>query len=168
MLNKPLIIVLIIITSSFRIAYSIENSTDLYKRGASLAVDGKLDEAITAFKKVIEVSPYYTLGHYGLGKAYLYMPGKLDDAIWHLRLSVKLDRGLSRGYFYLGMAYFFAERLPDAASSFARAYRLDDTLIESLFNLGVIYDRMKNSYKAKFYYNQYIQMKNRAEEERIF
>jgi tetratricopeptide (TPR) repeat protein len=146
----------------------LENSTVIYKKGAALAAEGKVTEAVVIFKKVIEINRYYALGHYGLGKAYLYLPGKLDEAIIHLRQSVVLDRRLSKGHFYLGMAYLFANKLPRAVSSFHTAYRLDNTLVEALYNLGVVYDRMKNSYRAKFYYRLYLQMKYKKGEERVF
>ncbi len=169
MLNERIILILFIFSFFFSSPlYSIENSTQIYRRGAALAEEGKLTEAVEIFKKVISTNRYYALGHYGLGKAYLYLPGKLDDAIIHLRRSVELDRRLSRGHFYLGMAYLLAKKLPRAAASFRTAYRLDNGLVEALYNLGVVFDKMENSYKAKYYYRLYLRRKYRKEEERIF
>jgi tetratricopeptide (TPR) repeat protein len=169
MLNERVILLFFIFSFYFNgEVHSLENSTTLYKKGAALAAEGKISQAIEIFKKVIKTNQYYALGHYGLGKAYLYIPGKLNEAIIHLRRSVILDRRLSKGYFYLGMAYLFANKLPRAATSFHTAYKLDETLVEALYNLGVVYDRMKNSYKAKFYYRLYLREKYREEGERIF
>src|SRR4030042_3543785 len=103
-----------------------ENSTELYQKGARLALDGQLDKAILVFNRVVDISPYYCLGHYGLGKAYLYKYGMVDEAIKHLKTSVKLDRKLVKGYFYLGIAYFLAKKYPPAAYAFKMAYNYDN------------------------------------------
>jgi tetratricopeptide (TPR) repeat protein len=142
-----------------------ENSTELYKSGARMAIGGELDKAILVFKKVIDISPSYCLGHYGLGKAYLYKYGMLDEAIKQLKLSVKLDRKLVRGYFYLGMAYYMDGKYPQAIEAFKNAYTYDDTFIESLYNMGMIFDLMHKSYQSTIYFRKYLSEKVKEEEE---
>lgn len=145
-----------------------ENSTELYKKGARLALDGEIDRAIIVFKDVVAQSPSYCLGHYGLGKAYLYKYGMLDQAIKHLREAVKLDRRFVRGHFYLGMAYFLARKYPQAAASFKRTYSQDDTYIEALYNLATVYDIMDRDYFARRYYQKYLDEKSKEEEDLVF
>ncbi len=145
-----------------------ENSSELYRKGARLALDGQLDKAILIFKKVVEISPYYCMGHYGLGKAYLYKYGMMDDAIRHLKASVTLDRKLVKGYFYLGLAYFMAKQYRQAAAAFKSAYMYDDTYIEALYNLGVVYEIMEQSYKSSLYYRKYLGEKVKEEEDLVF
>jgi tetratricopeptide (TPR) repeat protein len=145
-----------------------ENSSELYRKGARLAIDGQLDKAILVFQKVVEVSPYYCLGHYGLGKAYLYKYGMMDEAIRHLKTSVKLDRKFVKGYFYLGVAYFMSKKYRQAASAFKSAYVNDDTYIEALYNLGVVYEIMEESYKSSVYYSKYLGEKVKEEEDLVF
>ena len=149
-------------------AASRENSSELYRKGARLAIDGQLDKAILVFKKVVEISPYYCMGHYGLGKAYLYKYGMMDDAIRHLKASVTLDRKLVKGYFYLGLAYFMAKQYRQAAAAFKSAYTYDDTYIEALYNLGVVYEIMEQSYKSSLYYRKYLGEKVKEEEDLVF
>ncbi len=149
-------------------AVSRENSSELYRKGARLAIDGQLDKAILIFKKVVEISPYYCMGHYGLGKAYLYKYGMTDDAIRHLKNSVQLDRKFVKGYFYLGIAYFMSKKYRLAASAFKSAYSYDDTYIEALYNLGVVYEIMEESYKSTVYYRKYLGEKVREEEDLVF
>ncbi len=145
-----------------------ENSTELYRKGARLAIDGQLDKAILIFKKVVEISPYYCMGHYGLGKAYLYKYGMTDDAIRHLKISVKLDRKLVKGHFYLGIAYFMAKHYSQAASAFKSAYSYDDTYLEALYNLGVVYEIVEQDYKSSVYFSRYLGEKSREEEDLVF
>lgn len=145
-----------------------ENSTELYEKGARLAIDGQLDKAILVFKRVVEISPYYCMGHYGLGKAYLYKYGMLDDAVKHLKEAVELDRRLVRAHFYLGVAYFMSKKYLRAAGAFKSAYDYDDSYIEALYNLGVVYEIMEKTYEAKMYYDKYVAEKVREEEDIIF
>ena len=149
-------------------ALSRENSTEIYGKGARLALDGQLDKAILLFRKVVEISPYYCMGHYGLGKAYLYKYGMLDDAIRHLKRAVTLDRRLARGYFYLGLAYQMARRYPQAIHAYKSAYQFDDTIIEALYNLGVVYETMEKSYESGLYFTKYGEAKMGQEEDIFF
>lgn len=145
-----------------------ENSSELYQKGAKLAIEGELDNAIPVFKKVIEISPYYCLGHYGLGKAYLYKSGMIYDAIRHLKTAVELDRKFVKGYFYLGMAYLMAKKYPQAGRAFKQAYSYDETYIEALFNLGVVYETMDRSFQSGFYFNKYLDERIKEAEDIIF
>jgi tetratricopeptide (TPR) repeat protein len=139
-----------------------EKSPELYRQGASYALAGDIDRAIEVFKKVVERSPYYCMGHYGLGKAYLYKYGMLDQAVRHLRESVKLDRKLARGHFYLGMAYMLQVQYVRSLHAFKAAYETDDTLVEALYNMAAIYEIIGKDYEAWFYFRKYYEEKERG------
>lgn len=145
-----------------------ENSTELYRQGENLARQGKYADAADVFRKVIAISPWYALGHYGLGKTSLYLPGEMDNAIKELRTAVELDSELARAYFYLGMAYYFSEKYMPAVHAFSEAYRLDPTMIEVLYNLGVLYDLMDKSYHSGKWFNRYIEARSRVGSKRPF
>jgi tetratricopeptide (TPR) repeat protein len=147
---------------------SRESSSELYVKGARLAINGELDSAIPVFRKVIDLSPSYCMGHYGLGKAYLYKHGMLGEAVKHLKASVLLDRKFVKGYFYLGIAYFLARNYLHAAQAFKTAYNLDDSYIEALYNLGVVYDIMDNKYASQVYFTKFFNKKVKKEEDIIF
>ncbi|MFC1670580.1 tetratricopeptide repeat protein [Spirochaetota bacterium] len=144
------------------------NSTGMYKTGEKLALNGKIDGAIKIFQRVIEINPYYCLGHYGLGKAYLYKKGFLDEAIKHLKKAVTLDKRLSKGYFYLGMAYYLSEKYVRALHAFKNSYKYDDSLIAALYNIAVIYDVTKQKYEAGIYYSLYKKEKVKDEKDLPF
>ncbi len=147
---------------------SRENSTELYEKGVAMARDGRFDEAIEVFRKVVSVSPWYSLGHYGLGRSYLHKEGMQDDAIRHLKRAVALERDFARGHFYLGMAYFLSEKYVYALHAFREAYKYEETLIEALYNMGAIYDMMGKSYESIIYFRKYKEEKEREEEDIIF
>jgi tetratricopeptide (TPR) repeat protein len=140
----------------------------LYQDAAKTALSGDLDKAITAFKEVIDISPSYSLGYYGLGKAYLYKEGMLDDALLYLKLAVKFDKSLSKGYFYLGMAFLLKKRYSDAVNTFLTAFNQDKTMVETLYNIGAIYDMLQNSHMSKQYFEDYLTRKEKSVDDIIF
>ncbi len=143
------------------------NTSALYKDAAKQAKNGNIDQSIELFKKVIEANPYYTMGHYGLGRAYLYKEGKIKDAIKHLAISVKLDKKNAKGYFYLGLAYMLDHKYTHSINAFANSYHLDKTFVEALYNIGVVYDLMMDE-KANKYFDKYIQIKQKEDMDVLF
>ena len=162
------ILLLVMLPIGSGVLNSRESSSELYKTGARLAINGEIDSAIPVFLKVIDLSPNYCLGHYGVGKAYLYKKGMLGEALKHLKASVELDRKFVRGYFYLGIAYFLARNYRYAAQAFKMAYDLDNSYIEALFNLGVVFDIMDNKYASQVYFTKFFNKKGKKEEDILF
>ena len=145
-----------------------ENSTELYRQGAALAMSGDINAAIETFRKVVAISPNYVLGHYGLGKALLYTDGGVGDAVQHLRKAVTLDRRFAKGYFYLGMGLMLNRRYVHALHAFEHAYRYDTSLIEALYNSAVIYEVLQKKRKAQWYYYQYQYMREKGKMDILF
>ena len=137
-------------------AETASQSTEYYREGVELFKKKDYLSAEKKFAEAVKYSPYYSLGYYGLGRVYLLDGKKIKDAIKNLRKSVELDRDLARGYFYLGLAEFFSGKNIEAIHSFSSAFEKDRKLVESLYNIGVIYDELGNSYKAFSYYRKYI------------
>ncbi len=149
-------------------AFTIGNSTLLYREGAKLALSGNIDGAIAKFKESIARNPYYSTGHYGLGKAYLHQPGKIKDAIRHLERAARLDSKNAKAYFYLGIAYMFDKKMVKAIHAFDDAYRRDATFIEAIYNIAAAYDMMGYDSKAFLYFEQFLQKKERTERDILF
>jgi len=146
-------------------AFGIENSSALYKKGARLSLNGKIDEGIKIFKEVIKLSPNYCLGHYGLGKAYLYKYGMTHQAIKHLRRSVELDRSFYKGYFYLGIGYYLSKKYIPAIAAFKKCFilskKVGDVYEESLYNISMTYDIIGKKRHARLYYTLYQRYKSK-------
>ena len=66
------------------------------------------------------------------------------------------------------MAYFLSKKYMKALQSFKNSYKYDDSLIEALYNIAMIYDVIGNSYKAGIYYKRYRQEKTKDEEDLPF
>ena len=140
----------------------------MYRRGVELARGARIDEAISVFRDLVLKSPYYSLGHYGLGKSYLMKRGKLKEAIRHLKFSVELDRRFVKGYFYLGLAYYLSNNYFNALKYYDLAYRNDETLLEAIFNMGILYDSIGNGLKARIYYAKYFELLKKKGDDRVF
>jgi len=164
--NRLLIILtaFVLLMTSFSID-AAENSTELYERGASLAKKGNMNEAVRIFKEVIRISPSYSLGHYGLGKSYLFFDDRQADAVRHLKICVTLDRSLAKGYFYLGMAYYFSDDYVRSIHSLKTAYTKDQSLVAALYNLSIMYDIINRKYQSLVYYRKYIEELEKDEDD---
>ena len=127
MQTRPFILMVAIFILPFVIPIGArENSTMLYKKGVSLVLKKQLKDAEKVFKRVIKINPYYSLGHYGLGRVYLMKRGYLKEAVRHLKKSVSLDRRLAKGYFYLGMAHMLSKQYMRAIGAFKNSYKYDN------------------------------------------
>ncbi|HOU83978.1 MAG TPA: tetratricopeptide repeat protein [Spirochaetota bacterium] len=145
--------------------YPRENSSELYRLGEKEAISGNYDNAEKFFNEVIRLSPSFVLGHYGLGKLYLYKEGKTNEAEKELEKACILDKHFSKAHFYLGLSYFYQKKYIAAIHAFNEAYNTDKTCIESLYNIGVIYDLMDNSLKSKKYFKLWKSHKSKLDTE---
>ena len=127
-----------------------------YSEGAELFKKGDFASAQNKFLESLKLSPSSSLAYYGLGRVYLATDGNNDEAITCLRKSVELDAGLARGFFYLGLAELLGGKYVEALHSFKNAHDLDKGLVESLYNIAVIYEHLGKSYNAFVYYRRYV------------
>ena len=132
-----------------------KNAAWYYNKGASEAVKGNLEEAIRFFRKSLDKNSYYSLAHYGLGKAFLYT-GSINEAVNHLQKAANFDRLFAPSFFYLGMAYLLDKRYNAAVKAFKNAITLDPSMVEAFYNIGVAYDETGRSIKARIYYEKYL------------
>jgi tetratricopeptide (TPR) repeat protein len=145
-----------------------KNSSALYREAAKIALSGKIDESIPKFKEALAINPYYSMGHYGLGKAYLHREGKMEDAIRSLEKAVKLDNKNAKGHFYLGLGYLMSKKYVMAVHAFDNAYRHDNSIIEALYNIGVAYDIMGYEGKAGKFYDLFLLKKHKVDMDVLF
>lgn len=143
------------------------DAAGFYDRAAKMASGGDVDGAIELFKKSIEKNGYYSLAHYGLGKAYLYR-GKIKNAIKHLEKATDYDSRYAPAFFYLGMAYLFDKRYNASISAFSKSLKLDPSMNEALYNIGVAYDETGRTIKASIYYEKYLYESQKQEMDILF
>ena len=108
--------------------------------GQVLQDQKKLDEAITCFKKAIEVDPNHVPAHVNLANLLL---GKPEEAITHYRKAIELDPNFADAYFNLGNTLrdqFVASRDPkkrsEAIACYKKAIEIDPKHAGVYINLG--------------------------------
>jgi len=151
----PSLLFILALTSLLYGTPAVQSST-FYNEGVQLFQKRDFISAQNKFLESLKISPYSSLAYYGLGRVYLATEGNNDEAITCLKKSVELDPGMAKAYFYLGLAELLGERYVEALHSFRSAYDIDRGLVESLYNIAVIYEHLGKSYNAFVYYRRYI------------
>jgi tetratricopeptide (TPR) repeat protein len=144
------------------------NSSLLYRKAAEIAQSGNLQQAVPLFREVIKLSPHYTKGHYGLGKALLYKEETVQEGIQHLQKAVSLDRRNASAFFYLGIGYMLSKNYMNSIDAFQKAYQLDPNMIEALFNIGAAFDIMENKKQSARYFRLYLEKQQRDDSDILF
>jgi tetratricopeptide (TPR) repeat protein len=94
--------------------------------GLALGGQGKLEEAIAEFRRMIERNPKYPKAHVNLGMA-LYKSGQYDDAIGEYYIGIELDPKNSTAYHNLGAVLHKTGNLTGARKALGRALELAPT-----------------------------------------
>ena len=102
----------------------------------ALAKQGKVDEAIKAAKRALEVQPDFAIAHYNLGNLYVQR-GRLDLAQRHFEEAIRLLPNYAEAHSNYGQ--LLAERgdLAAGVASFQQAITLNPSLSRAHLNLGV-------------------------------
>lgn len=161
---RALTLLLLILFVSMPLSARV-NSSSLYLTGAAAAQKGDYKSAEKIFREVIKESPYFCLGHYGLGKVLLLTGSDMKESIQELQRACELDHSLAKAYFYLGLAYMMAGKRVYAIHAFDKAYKKDPAFIEALYNIGALYDEIGAAAKARLSFARYLSEKSRGEGE---
>lgn len=159
---RKLIIVILLFVQINYVLFAKEFSSKLCVEAEILAKSGKYVEAEKKYLESINLNNYYHRAHYGYGKLCLYI-GKIDLAVKHLENAVRLDKSHGASYFYLGMAYFFKKKYNLAIKYLLKSYEIDTDFVETLYNVGVIFELIGDEYKSKKYFIKYFNEKQKEE-----
>ena len=97
---------------------------------------GRLEEAITAYLRLLAVRPYHAELHNNLGVA-LRLAGKLDASVGHHRLALAADPENPALHSNLGNALRAANRLDEAVKYHFQSITLNRDYGEGFFNLAL-------------------------------
>ena len=98
-------------------------------------VQGKLDEAIAAYRHAISIKPDYAQAHSNLGNALIELR-RLDEAVTACRQAIILKPDFAEARFNLGNALAGQGKLDDAVAAYRQAIRVKPNLAEAHVNLG--------------------------------
>jgi tetratricopeptide (TPR) repeat protein len=97
---------------------------ELYDKAYDLLCDGKPEEAIAAYKSILEIEPKYVEAVHDLAHAYADA-GMLDDAITTARRLTELTPDDPMGFTVLSRFYQQKGMVPEAEAEAAKARMLD-------------------------------------------
>jgi len=101
-----------------------------------LAGQGRFQEAIPAYGKVIEIKPDHGEAYFALGNIALYL-GTPHEAIENYRKALDITPGFGQAHGNLGTALMGIGRDTEAIESFTKALELAPDLAEAHGNLGI-------------------------------
>ncbi len=108
--------------------------------GLAYADRGRMDDAIEAFRRAIELEPDHARAHNNLGLAY-YRKGRRDRALSEYTLALRLDPELPEAHFNLANLYLATGRIDEAIEEYRTALRLKPAYPKAHNNLGNAYAR---------------------------
>ncbi len=119
----------------------IENERYLVNLGGSYMELGRYQEAITTFKKAIQLNPNSADGHYNLGIGFARI-GSYQEAEKHYRMAIDKDPYLLDAYTNLGGLFIGTGEYQKAVEILNSAIQKDPDYFPAYYNVVVAYSRM--------------------------
>lgn len=132
----------------------LPNSEDAYYNlGCSLLLQSRLEEAATAFQKVLQLKPGHALANFNLGRVFHFL-NRFDQALTHYKQTLRILPDFAEAHSAIGTLFGYQGQLDEAASHYRRAIRLKPKLIEAVIGLGVALTGLGNYDEAQEYAEQ--------------
>jgi protein O-mannosyl-transferase len=106
-----------------------------YNLGLAYFQQGRLDDAIAQYQKVLQIDPLETDALNNLGSAYL-QKGRLDEAVAHYQKALAIKPDSAETHYNLGNALFQQGRTDQAMAQYQMALAIKPDSAEAHYNLG--------------------------------
>ena len=126
--------------------------------GIALFSDHKNEEAISHFKKAINLKPTNSKAYYNLGIA-LFSIQKYEEAIYHYRMAIKLEPKYTSAHYNLGNTLFAVNQTEEAISQFRIAIKLQPNLPNAHYNLGYALFRKGENKEAVYHFRETLKLR---------
>jgi predicted O-linked N-acetylglucosamine transferase (SPINDLY family) len=120
----------------FKSRKAVDPANAQIRLGITLQEQGRIDEAIDCYRKVLALRPAFPDAHFNLGNAYKDQ-GRLEEAIASYERAVALAPDFPAAQVNLGSALMQRGRHQEAVACFRKALALEPKLAEAWFNLGI-------------------------------
>ena len=131
-LSSPCLVILFFITTP-ACAQSIK---DLYERAAQEFYDGKYDQAINDYEKIIEADPNFAPAYNALGLALKVKGAQTDEVVYYFKKSLEIDPKFVASYDNLGKLYYSEGNMDEAEAYFKKGLDLDPGNESILLSMG--------------------------------
>ncbi len=125
---------------------------------AALADQGKFEDAVIAFRELLEIKPDYAAGHNNLGNV-LKNLGRLDEALESYKRALKISPDLADIHNNIGSALNSLGKLEEAVASYLNALRIKGDYVEAYSNLGNVLYKMGKKWEAIGCYRKALEIK---------
>jgi tetratricopeptide (TPR) repeat protein len=117
------------------LACTSQNSAAHNAFGNALVDCGRIDDAMTHYRKAIDIRPNYAAAHFNLGVALAGL-GRPDEAIEQYRATIVIKSDDAKAHNNLGNALLARGQLDGAMTHCREALKIDPDFAEAHFNLG--------------------------------
>lgn len=134
------------------------NATEYFNRGVALEDDpASQEEALAAYRKVLELDPNFAPAHINLGTLY-YNAQDYESAEHHYRKAIECDPRYALAYFDLGNVLDETGRIPEAIKAYETALRLAPTYADAHYNIALAYERTREVRRALVHWRAYAKL----------
>jgi tetratricopeptide (TPR) repeat protein len=134
-----------------------------YNLGIALFDQGKIDEAISSYKRTLTINPQHEKAYFSLGYSYL-KKGMLDESIPEFKRSLTLNPNYAEAHYALGSVYDTKGLSDVALFEYKRAVTIKPRYAEVHYKLGALYRKKGELDKAIFEFKKAIANKPRYPE----
>ena len=143
------IVILIILFGFFSNVWPQEKAEDWFLKGNLLSNQGRLKDAVEAYKKSIENNPKATVAYFNLGLAFKKL-NLLEEAATAFKKTVELEPGNLNARYSLGNTYNHLNRWEDAIAQLNIVVHRRQDDAEAHGNLGWAYYNIKKGPPFKY------------------
>ncbi len=132
--------------------------SELFARGISLEEDPSHQaEAISAYKKVLDLDPEHAAAHINLGTLH-YNRQEYGLAEQHYRRAIEIDPRYALAHFDLGNVLDETGRVNEAIETYQTALQLAPTYADAHYNLALAYEKLKQPRHALPHWRAYVKL----------
>jgi len=134
------------------------SAAEFFAKGVSLEDDPTCaDDAIEAYRKVLELDESYAPAHINLGTLY-YNQGDYIAAEQHYREAIACDPRYALAYFDLANVLDETGRMDEATHCYRMAIQLAPTYADAHYNLALAYEKLRQPRKALNHWKMYVKL----------
>ena len=119
-----------------------ERAADWHDRGVELEDEDRPEEAMSAYRRALEIEPGFADAHLDLGRL-LHERGDLAEAERHYRKALEARPEDATAAFNVGVALQDQDRPREAAEAYQAALAIDPNLADAHYNLSGIYETLE-------------------------
>ena len=118
-----------------------DDPNTFYLLGVSYEMDGRMEESLNAYARVIEIKPDHAKALYRLGLLYL-RKRDFEAALEPLQKALEIEPRSAELNFRLGLAYDRMQDHEKAISFFSKAVEINDKFLKAYKNMALTFDSL--------------------------